>query len=56
VATFAVVYDACLFSPVPLRDLMIRPAQTRSFRARWTANIQRERVTALLRDLTPKLA
>jgi len=29
---------------------MIRLAQTRSFRARWTADIQREWVTALLRD------
>lgn len=29
---------------------MIRLAQTRSFRARWTAEIRREWVTALLRD------
>jgi hypothetical protein len=35
-ANFAVVYDACLFYPAPLRDLMVRLAQTRRFRACWT--------------------
>jgi len=50
VATFTVVYDACLFYPAPLRDLMIRLAQTRRFRARWTEAIQREWLTALLRN------
>ena len=47
---FTVVYDACLFYPAPLRDLMIRLAQTRRFRARWTEAIQREWLTALLRN------
>jgi hypothetical protein len=50
VATFTVVYDACLFYPAPLRDLMIRLAQTRRFRARWTEAIQREWLTALLHN------
>jgi hypothetical protein len=36
VAGFGVIYDACLFYPAPPRDLMIRLAQTRRFRARWT--------------------
>lgn len=49
-ANFTVVYDACLFYPAPLRDLMIRLAQTRRFRARWTEAIQREWLTALLRN------
>jgi hypothetical protein len=49
VASFTVIYDACLFYPAPLRDLMIRLAQTRRFHARWTEEIQREWLTALLR-------
>lgn len=38
-ANFTVVYDACLFYPAPLRDLMVRLAQTRRFRAPWTLGI-----------------
>jgi predicted nucleic acid-binding protein len=48
VANFTVVYDACLLYPAPLRDLMVRLAQTRRFRARWTHQIQDEWVQALL--------
>lgn len=48
-ASFTVIYDACLFYPAPLRDLMIRLAQTRRFHARWTEEIQHEWLTALLR-------
>lgn len=40
---FAVIYDACLFYPAPLRDLMVRLAQPRRFLARWTERIHRER-------------
>jgi hypothetical protein len=50
VASFTVIYDACLFYPAPLRDLMIRLAQTRRFHARWTEEIQREWLAALLRN------
>ena len=49
-ANFTVVYDACLFYPAPLRDLMVRLAQMRRFRARWTEEIHREWVVALARD------
>lgn len=49
-ASFTVIYDACLFYPAPLRDLMIRLAQTRRFHARWTEEIQREWLAALLRN------
>lgn len=49
-ANFTVVYDACLFYPAPLRDLMVRLAQTRRFRARWTTQIHQEWVRALLRN------
>ena len=48
-ANFTVVYDACVFYPAPLRDLMVRLAQTRRFRARWTDQIHREWVNALMR-------
>lgn len=47
-ANFTVLYDACLFYPAPLRDLMVRLAQTRRFRARWTERIHQEWVNALL--------
>lgn len=48
-ANFTVVYDACLFYPAPLRDLLVRLAQTRRFRARWTLEIQGEWVSALVK-------
>ncbi len=48
-ANFTVVYDAWLFYQAPLRDLMVRLAQTRRFRARWTRQVQDEWVEALLR-------
>jgi hypothetical protein len=57
VANFTVVYDACLFYPAPLRDLMVRLAQTRRFRARWTERIHREWISALWHkqpDLDPR--
>ena len=47
-ANFTVVYDACVFYPAPLRDFMVRLAQTRRFRARWTARIHGEWTRALL--------
>lgn len=49
-ATFTVVYDACVFYPAPLRDLLIRLARTRRFRARWTARIHEEWTRNLLAD------
>lgn len=47
-ANFTVVYDACIFYPAPLRDLLIRLAITRRFRARWTAQIHEEWTRNLL--------
>jgi predicted nucleic acid-binding protein len=49
-ANFTVIYDACIFYPAPLRDLMVRLAMTREFRAHWTMQIHEEWVTALLRS------
>ncbi|MEA3274519.1 MAG: PIN domain-containing protein [Pseudomonadota bacterium] len=49
-ANFTVVYDACIFYPAPLRDLLIRLARTRRFRARWTRQIHEEWTRNLLAD------
>lgn len=45
---FTVVYDANVFYPAPLRDLLLRLAATRLFRARWTAQIRDEWMRNLL--------
>lgn len=39
---FTVVYDANVFYPAPLRDLLLRLAATGLFRARWTEQIHDE--------------
>lgn len=54
---FTVVYDANVFYPAPLRDLLLRLAAARLFRARWTAQIREEWVRNLLakrEDLSPE--
>lgn len=54
-ANFTVVYDACVFYPATLRDLLIRLAVTRRFRAHWTTQIHVEWTRNLLanrNDLT----
>lgn len=38
-ASFTVVYDACVLYPFTLRDVLIRLARTGHFRARWTDEI-----------------
>ncbi|MHB2019859.1 MAG: PIN domain-containing protein [Candidatus Xenobia bacterium] len=56
-ASFVAVYDACVLYPAPLRDLLLRLAQTELFRARWTEEIQSEWVRSLLKqrpDLRPE--
>jgi PIN domain len=49
-ATFAAVYDACVFYPAPLRDLLVRLGRTGLFRARWTDQIHEEWTRSLLAD------
>lgn len=49
-AGFTVIYDACVLYPAPLRDLLMRLAITRTFRARWTGQIHDEWINSLLRD------
>lgn len=36
---FVVIYDACVLYPAPLRDLLVRIAQSGIVRARWTSQI-----------------
>jgi predicted nucleic acid-binding protein len=47
-AIIAVVYDACVLSPAPLRDLLVRLATTGIFRAKWTELIHDEWTRNLL--------
>jgi hypothetical protein len=47
-ASFTVIYDACVFYPAPLRDFLVRLALTELFRARWTETIHEEWIASLL--------
>lgn len=56
-SSFVVVYDACVFHPAPLRDLLIRVARAGLVRARWTERILDECFRSILArrpDLTPE--
>jgi hypothetical protein len=44
----AVIYDACVLYPAPLRDLLVQLATTRLFRAKWTELIHDEWIRNLL--------
>jgi predicted nucleic acid-binding protein len=52
---FTGLFDACIFYPAPLRDLMMHLALTDLFRARWTDRIHDEWCAALVRS-RPELA
>ena len=55
---FTVLFDACVLYPAPLRDLLLRLAETDLFRAKWTAQIHDEwmrNVVANRPDLADKL-
>lgn len=52
---FTALFDACVLYPAPLRDLLMRLAQTGLFRARWIEQIHDEWINALLRT-RPELA
>jgi len=49
-SSFVAVYDACVLYPAPLRDLLMQLALSDLYRARWTARIHEEWITALLRQ------
>ena len=48
-AAYTVIFDACVLYPAPLRDLLIELAAANLFRAKWTARIQDEWISALKR-------
>ena len=47
---FTVVFDACVFYPATLRNVLLQLATTELFRARWTSEIHDEWTRSLLRD------
>lgn len=49
-ASFTVVYDACLLYPASVRDLVVELARTGLFRAKWTMRIHDEWITAVARN------
>lgn len=49
-SSFVAVYDACVLYPAPLRDLLMHLALSRLYRARWTARIHDEWISALQRQ------
>jgi predicted nucleic acid-binding protein len=50
VASFTVVYDACVLYPASVRDLMVELARTGLLRAKWTDRIHAEWISAVIRD------
>lgn len=55
--SFVVLYDACVLHPAPLRDLLIRIANTGVVRARWSERILDECFRSILAqrpDLKPE--
>lgn len=44
------LFDACVFYPAPVRDLLMQLALTDLFRARWSSSIHDEWIAAVLRD------
>ena len=47
-SNFAVLYDACVLYPAPLRDLLMNIAITDMYRAKWTNEIHDEWITSIL--------
>lgn len=49
-SSYAALLDANVLYPAPMRDLLIQLAQMNIFKAKWTADIHREWIEALLRN------
>ena len=49
-ARFAVLFDACVLYPAPLRDSLMRLASRDLFKAYWTDAIHEEWINALMRE------
>ena len=47
-ARYAVIYDACVLYPAPLRDFLIQLATADLFRAQWTEKIHDEWISKLI--------
>lgn len=47
-ASYSAFYDACVFYPAPLRDLLMQLALTDVYRARWSDMVHDEWINALL--------
>ncbi len=47
-SVYTVLFDANVLYPAPMRDLLLQLAVTDIFRAKWTADIHREWINALL--------
>lgn len=48
-ARYAVIYDACVLYPAPLRDLLVQLATANLFRAQWTEEIHEEWIGSLMK-------
>lgn len=48
--TYTALFDANVLYPAPLRDLLLQLSITNQFRAKWSADIHREWIEALLRN------
>jgi predicted nucleic acid-binding protein len=49
-ASFTVVYDACVLYPASIRDLLIEIARTGLVRVKWTSRIHTEWIDAVIRS------
>ena len=47
---YTVLFDANVLYPAPMRDALMQLAVTDLFKAKWTADIHREWIDALLRN------
>lgn len=49
-SNFVALFNACVFYPAQLRDLLLRVALSDAFKARWTDQIHDEWIRNLLED------
>ena len=49
-SAYTVLLDSNVLYPAPMRDILLQLALTDLFRAKWTAEIHREWIEALLRS------
>ena len=49
-SSYTALFDANVLYPAPVRDILMQLAVTDVFRAKWTADIHEEWITALLEN------